>query len=165
MTNSNLSSTPPSANKIKAIAIAFLIISFVGFLDSAYLTIQHYRGEPLACAIFTGCETVASSKYAMVGPVPLALLGLLYYLTIFILSVAYFDTKREKIIVLASYLTIAGFLASIFFVYLQLFVINAICLYCIISAASSTLLFAFGAHTMFMFRNLISKHLLRPNKI
>jgi len=144
MMNLNLSSTTLSPNKAEVIAIAFLIVSFIGFLDSSYLTVQHYRGEPPSCAIFTGCETVASSKYAVVGPVPLALLGLLYYLAIFILTVAYFDTKKERLLLLAALLTIAGFLASLYFVYLQLFVIKAICLYCIISAASSTILFGFG---------------------
>ena len=142
--NLNLSSTTLSPNKAKVIATAFLIVSFIGFLDSSYLTVQHYRGEPPSCAIFTGCETVASSKYAVVGPIPLALLGLLYYLAIFILTVAYFDTKKERLLLLAALLTIAGFLASLYFVYLQLFVIKAICLYCIISAVSSTILFGFG---------------------
>ena len=142
--NLNLSSTTLSPNKAKVIAIAFLIVSFIGFLDSSYLTVQHYRGEPPSCAIFTGCETVAESKYAMVGPIPLALLGLLYYLAIFILTVAYFDTKKERLLILAALFTIAGFLASVYFVYLQLFVIKAICLYCIISAVSSTILFGFG---------------------
>ena len=144
MMNLNLLSATLSPNRAKIIAIVFLIISFIGFLDSSYLTVQHYRGEPPSCAIFTGCETVASSRYAMVGPIPLALLGLLYYLAIFILTVAYFDTKKERLLLLAALLTIAGFLASLYFVYLQLFVIKAICLYCIISAASSTTLFGFG---------------------
>ena len=153
MMNLNLSSTTLSPNKAKVIAIAFLIVSFIGFLDSSYLTVQHYRGEPPSCAIFTGCETVASSKYAVVGPIPLALLGLLYYLAIFILTVAYFDTKKERLLLLAALLTIAGFLASLYFVYLQLFVIKAICLYCMISAASSTALFTFGTFAMFRDRD------------
>src|SRR3989344_3838897 len=141
MMNLNLLSATLSPNRAKTIAIAFLIISF---LDASYLVVQHYRGEPPSCAIFTGCETVAESKYAMVGPIPLALLGLLYYLAIFILTVAYFDTKKERLLLLAALFTIAGFIASLYFVYLQLFVIKAICLYCIISAASSTILFGFG---------------------
>ena len=142
--NLNLLSATLSPNRAKIIAIAFLIISFIGFLDANYLVVQHYRGEPPSCAIFTGCETVAESKYAMVGPIPLALLGLLYYLAIFILTVAYFDTKKERLLLLAALFTIPGFLASVYFVYLQLFVIKAICLYCIISAVSSTILFGFG---------------------
>ncbi len=152
MTNLNLSSATPLRIKIKTIAVVFLIIGFIGFLDSTYLTVQHYRGESPKCAIFTGCATVASSKYATVGPIPLSLLGSLYYFAIFILSIAYFDTRKEKIIILISYLTIAGFIASIYFVYLQIFTIKALCLYCIISAASSTLLFAFGAYVIFKFR-------------
>lgn len=149
MTNLNPSSAKLSHGKIKTIAVIFLIIGFIGFLDSTYLTVQHYRGEPPKCAIFTGCETVATSKYATIGPIPLALLGSLYYLAIFILSVAYFDTKKEQLLVLISYLTIAGFLASLFFIYLQIFIIKALCLYCIISATSSIFLFATGAYTIF----------------
>jgi len=156
MMNLNLLSATLSPNRAKTIAIAFLIISFIGFLDASYLVVQHYRGEPPSCAIFTGCETVAESKYAMVGPIPLALLGLLYYLAIFILTVAYFDTKKERLLLLAVLLTATGFLASLYFVYLQLFVIKAICLYCMISAASSTALFAFGTSAMFRFPK--SKH-------
>ena len=153
MMNLNLLSETLSPNRARIIAIVFLIISFIGFLDSSYLTVQHYRGEPPSCAIFTGCETVAESKYAVAGPIPLALLGLLYYLAIFILTVAYFDTKKERLLLLAALLTIAGFLASLYFVYLQLFVIKAICLYCMISAASSTALFTFGAFAMFRDRD------------
>jgi uncharacterized membrane protein len=122
----------------------FVLVSFAGFLDASYLTAKHYLGTPIGCSIFEGCEKVTTSQYATIGAIPVALLGAIYYLALFALAVAYLDTKREKIMVFAAWLTPLGFLASLWFVYLQLFVIKAICLYCLISALTSTALFVLG---------------------
>lgn len=135
------------------LAIAFLVISFIGFLDATYLTVQHYRGLPPECSIIKGCEEVATSEYAVVLGVPVALLGVIYYLAILILSIIYLDSKKESIIKLAALLTIAGLGASIWFVYLQLFIIKAICIYCMFSAATSTTLFILGLFVLKLNKN------------
>ncbi len=122
----------------------FLAISLVGFTDATYLTIKHYQGAALECSIFEGCEKVTTSRYATVAGVPIALAGALYYLAIFLALIAYIDLKKEKILIYASRMTILGFLASVWFVYVQLFVIRAICPWCMVSAAASTALFILG---------------------
>ena len=61
-----------------------LILAFAGFVDATYLTISHFRGTALACTISNGCETVTTSAYATLFGLPVALLGLLFYLTTFI---------------------------------------------------------------------------------
>lgn len=139
----------PSSQKLfgripKWIIFAFILISFLGFLDASYLTAEHYLGAPLPCSILDGCEEVTTSKYSTIWNVPVALLGAIYYSLIFFLAIAYLDTRRDSIIRLAAYLTPLGFLASAWFVYLQLFVIKALCLYCIISAVTSIILFILG---------------------
>lgn len=129
----------------KLLVVVFLIASLLGFLDTTYLAVKHYTGSSLNCSVLFGdCEKVTTSKYSIVAEVPLALVGAIYYFTIFILSVAYLDTKRKKIIVIASYLTATGFLASVYFVFLQLFIIKAICPYCMASAVLATILFING---------------------
>ena len=129
----------------KLLVAIFLIASLLGFLDTTYLAVKHYAGTSLNCSVLFGdCEKVTTSKYSMVAGVPLALIGAIYYFTIFILSVAYLDTKHKKIIIIASYLTATGFLASVYFVFLQLFIIKAICPYCMVSAMLSTVLFING---------------------
>lgn len=128
----------------KWFALSFLVISLLGFLDATYLAIKHYLGTPINCSIFEGCEKVTTSQYAVIGGMPVALLGAIYYLAIFLLMVAYLDTKRETDLSFAARLTPVGFLASVWFIYLQLFVIKAICLYCVVSAAISTILFVLG---------------------
>lgn len=128
----------------KGLIIAFLLVSFLGFLDAGYLTVEHFRGVPPPCTILEGCEKVTTSEYSVIWGVPVALGGAIYYLAVFLLIILYFDRKNEIFLNLASYATIAGLLASAWFTYLQLFVIKAICLYCLFSALTSTTLFIFG---------------------
>lgn len=129
--------------KIKVIAIAFVALSAMGFLDATYLTAEHYKGSVPPCAI-AGCEIVLMSEQSAILGVPVALLGVIYYLAILILSVAFLESGKVSIIRLASFFTIIGLIASAYFVYLQFFVIGQICQYCLISAGTSTGLFGVG---------------------
>ena len=119
----------------------WLLLSLIGFTDASYLTVKHYRGEVPPCFLSSGCETVTTSKYSTVFTIPVALIGAIYYLAVFLLSVLYLDTKRTIFIKIIPPLTGGGFIASVIFIYLQLFVLHAICLYCVISAFTSTGLF------------------------
>jgi uncharacterized membrane protein len=122
----------------------FILVTLIGFADATYLTVKHYQGIAPPCSLLQGCEVVTTSTYATIGPIPLSLVGSLYYLFLFIASIAYFDTKREIVIRIAAYATTLGLLTSAVLVYLQLFVISAICLYCMGSAVTSTFLFILG---------------------
>ncbi len=144
MTNSAISSSGPSRPIPKWLVWGFLLFSFAGFLDAAYLTIKYYLGTPITCSIFEGCEKVTTSPYAALWDVPVALLGAAYYLLIFLLVIAFFDTKKAPILSFLARLTPIGFLASLWFLYLQIFVLGAICLYCLVSAFTSTMLFLLG---------------------
>lgn len=144
MTNLETSSNKPSALIPKLLIWGLILVSLAGFLDATYLTAKHYLGTPIPCSILDGCDEVTTSQYSVIAGIPVALLGSLYYLTIFILSVAYADTKKEWFAYVASHLTAVGFLASLWFVYLQFFVLHALCLYCLFSAVTSTILFILG---------------------
>lgn len=128
----------------KWVIFALLILSLIGFSDSSYLTFKHYQGEIPPCSILEGCEVVTTSEYSIVGGVPVALLGALFYLSVFLFTFLYFDSQNPKFLVLAALLTPFGFIASVLFVYIQLFVLGAICVYCMGSAVTSTLLFVGG---------------------
>ena len=148
MTNSETSSPRQSPLIHKPIpfwlVLAFVVFSFGGFLDATYLAAKYYLGEPVVCSLLNGCEKVTTSQYAAVFGIPVALLGTLYYLTIFILTIIYIDGRKEKIFRFAARLTPVGFFVSLILIYLQIFVIHALCLYCLISAATSTFLFIFA---------------------
>ncbi len=132
----------------KWIILTLIAVSFVGFLDATYLTANHYIDAPLPCSVLEGCEQVTNSEYSVVFGIPVALGGALYYLLILILSIAYFDTRRRGLLHAIIPFTALGFLASVWFVYLQLFVINAICLYCMLSALTSTILFMLSVYIL-----------------
>ncbi|HEX9758588.1 MAG TPA: vitamin K epoxide reductase family protein [Nitrospiria bacterium] len=122
----------------------FLLISFMGFGDSTYLAAKHYLGTPLNCSVFTGCEDVTSSPYATILGVPLGVYGGAYYLGIFLFVIGFIDTKNNIFLLAAVIMTPFGFAASVWFVYLQYFVLQAICPYCMVSAGASTLLLVLG---------------------
>lgn len=133
-------------NKIEKLNWAFMAISFSGFIDALYLSIQRFRGLPIICTILEGCNKVASSIYAEILNIPVAYIGTVYYFLIFFLAVWFLASKNRNMFLLMSGFTVIGFLASIWFVYLQIFVIKAICFYCMISALTSTLLFILGSY-------------------
>ncbi|MDP3964185.1 MAG: vitamin K epoxide reductase family protein [bacterium] len=134
----------PWDQRSKRLVIALLIIAILGFLDATYLTVQHYLGQAPACGALRGCETVTSSTYSVLFSVPIALFGALYYLAMIAGSIFTLDTKNVVLLRWLARLTAAGFLFSLWLVYIQLFVIEAVCIYCMASAGTSTLLFITG---------------------
>ncbi len=76
--------------------------------------------------------------------VPLSAWGVMFYLVIGFLALLYMDTKNLLVAKLIPISTTLGFLSSAYFIYVQKFKIGAFCIYCILSAIISTLLFALG---------------------
>lgn len=128
----------------KWLIYTFVIVAFAGFVDALYLTVSHFQSSPLNCSFLDGCNIVTSSEHAAWGPVPVAFVGAIYYLTAFFLSLTYITNKNERFLEIAMGLSGIGFFASFWFVILQVFIIEALCLYCMISALTSTSLFIFA---------------------
>ncbi len=146
MTNSNEQLTPPLpiSKKFSRLAIALLAVAPFGFADASYLTAEHILNRVPPCTIAHGCATVTTSPYSVFFGVPVALFGALYYLAVILGLVYYFQTKKHYILKYIAIFTTAGFVFSLWFVYLMLFVIHAICSWCMFSAFTSTLLFILG---------------------
>ncbi len=125
----------------KTIAILMLIVAVVGFADATYLTIEHFTGGVILCGLTSGCDIVTTSVYSKLFGVPIALLGVFYYFSVIFGLVAYLDSKDEKFFFWLAHYTGAGFGASLIFVVLQVFIIKSICLYCMLSAMSSTIIY------------------------
>lgn len=162
----------PNQKNNKFAYFTFLPVSFLGFIDASYLTIKHFVGTPLPCSVLRGCEEVTGSQYSIIGGIPVALLGAIYYLAIFVLIFSLLNKRlfslnaqngagvngsENKLLKIAAYLTVIGLLASLWFIYLQIFVIKAICLYCMFSAFTSITLFIFGIIVLKFNRKVISQ--------
>lgn len=127
------------------LTLATLVLSVLGLGVAGYLTYVHYNHNALVCTT-GGCETVQSSKYATLGPLPIAVLGVGMYLALGALAAARrfradwlaFDTAT----ILAWVAVAAGVAYAAYLTYLELFVINAICQWCVTSAIISVLILA-----------------------
>lgn len=142
---SNQSSTPLSPRRVllNRFLLAIAGFAFVGFADSAYLTADHYLALPLPCSITHGCETVLTSVYSMVGPIPLAALGVVFYLALLFFALYLYTSDRlarRHVLALLS-LTAIGFCLSVIFELMQVFLIRAICQYCALQALCATIAF------------------------
>lgn len=116
------------------------VVALVGVLDASYLTAEHLSGNSVRCMVVTGCDEVLQSSYATLpGGVPVAALGAVAYFTAFSLATlsafGYAGARR-----LLAPLAAVMFLATLWFLYLQAFVIRAFCVYCLLSAAVTTAL-------------------------
>lgn len=119
----------------------FLITAILGFIDATYLTTQHFLHRIPACSLLRGCEKVTTSSFSTIFGVPVALLGSLFYVSLIILFVLYTDSKKPFFLNLARIFTLAGFFFSLYLVFLQVFILKALCMYCLFSASTSTILF------------------------
>jgi uncharacterized membrane protein len=117
------------------------VIALVGFSDASYLTVEHFRNAIPPCSITGGCENVLTSPYAVILGIPVPVLGAIYYLAILIGLFTFFDSKKEVILRWTLRATVLGFLITMWFLYVQQFLIHAYCQYCLLSALTSTLLF------------------------
>jgi len=138
----------------RVLLVIVLLVTIIGILDSGYLSFAESTHTEVACSITGGCSDVLNSAYAKIFGLPLAYLGVLFYVGMFILSICALTNKYKLGLKLLTLGGLTGFLMSLYFVYIQLFEIYYICQYCMLSAISSTLIFIlttvvyFTSHTV-----------------
>lgn len=127
-----------------------LALAMIGIADTAYLSLHVFLQTAPNC-LLVGCEAVLASAYSKFFGVPLSYLGLVYYVYMLGLSIllAYDPFSRGLKLGALLYTTI-GALLSLSFIYIQGVLIGAYCQYCLISAATSFLLFGVA---LFHFRS------------
>ena len=119
---------------------AAALLALLGLADAIYLTVEHVTGQSVRCTIIAGCSEVLSSSYAVVGGIPLAMIGAAAYFSVFSLAIlAAFGYRIAG--TLLTLLIIGMFLVSLWLIYLQAFVIHAFCQFCLFSAAITSVLF------------------------
>jgi len=120
-------------------------LAVVGLLISSYLTWVHYAGVPPVCVEGSGaCESVQTSSYATIFGVPVPAIGLVGYSGLLLSAFL----RGEAGVYLGLLVALVGTLFSAYLTYLELFVIHAICEWCVASAAlmvGALICSAFGA--------------------
>jgi len=120
-----------------------LVFAFIGIADAFYDSYAVYAGQLLWCPPpIDGCNTVANSPYARIFGVPLGYFGLIIYLHMFALAaILAFDPFSRGLRAGALLYAALGVFSSICFMYIQITYIHAFCIYCLISAVLTLLLF------------------------
>ncbi len=136
------SNTAPAATGGRAFTILHTLVALfalVGLADATYLTVLHLAGETAACGSSFDCSAVLGSSYATVAGQPVASFGIIAYFTVFSTAtlVAFGYRKVRMLLVLT---VTCMFLATLWFLYLQAFVLHAFCPYCLFSAALTFLM-------------------------
>jgi len=125
----------------RLLLVVAALLSIAGVSVAAYLTVVHYAHQPIACSSIGDCELVNSSKYADLAGVPVALLGVLSYVAIFLFVAVALIRHFDELILAAWGVAFAGFAFSMYLTYVELRVLDAICVYCVASAAIMTATF------------------------
>jgi uncharacterized membrane protein len=119
------------------------ISSGIGSLDAIYLSWVKIAHSQVYCGTSGQCETVNNSPYSVIGGVPIAYLGLGAYLVVLLLL--YLENRggfwRENAPLMVFGISLVGVIFSVYLTYLEIWVIRAICPYCVLSAICMLILF------------------------
>ncbi len=113
---------------------ASFAMAIAGTAVASYLTIAHYTSPKILACASTGvvnCERVTTSAQSQVAGIPVALLGLLWFLVMTGLCSPWAWRSSAPWIRMARQVAVwTGMVFVLWLVYSELFTIRAICLWC-----------------------------------
>jgi uncharacterized membrane protein len=121
--------------------LVIAVMSALGIFVAGYLTWSHFSGEPVYCGGTNSCELVNSSRFAYLGPIPVALIGVTGYIIIFVLSLIAWKIEQPWPMLLIFGGALIGVLLQWYLFYIEAAVLRAFCYWCITSQALITLIF------------------------
>ncbi len=123
---------------------AIALLALVGLFVALYLWLHALGyGGALKCGVSGDCEVVQTSQWAVFLGMPVAFYGVVGYLTVLVVALAALRPaalRQRGWNTLLALLASAGFLFTLYLTYLELFVIHAICRWCVGSAVIITLI-------------------------
>jgi len=116
--------------------LVLALLDVVGLGIALYLSIVELGGGVPVCGPLVGCEEVARSEYSRIAGVPVAVFGVGLSLLLLSLALAWWRTDLYALLLAHYGLSLAGVLFETYFLYVQLFVIGAVCIWCTSYGAS-----------------------------
>ena len=140
-----MSTSPVRTKNDRIRFIAIVALSVFGFAVSIYLLGVHLGGVPAVCLGVGDCEAVNTSRYSELLGIPVALLGAGAYLALIATALldwrgVYADYARRAQFFIAA----LGVAFSAYLTYVELFILGAICPWCVFSAIAITLIAGFS---------------------
>ncbi len=112
-----------------------------GFVVASYLSVVELEGGVPACGALHGCETVATSPYSHIAGVPVAVYGVALSTVLFVAAIAWWRTGSRTLLAIHYGLSLFGTIWEGYFIYLQVTIIKAVCIYCVAYGVSLILRF------------------------
>jgi uncharacterized membrane protein len=131
----------------RRLRVAVALLAAMGAAIAAYLLYHRVAGGTIACAT-GGCGQVQDSEYAEIAGVPVALLGLLAYGALFATALSGHELARAA----GAAIALGGLAFSVYLVYVQIALIDAVCQWCI---ASDVVMGALAAATVLRLANIV----------
>jgi len=131
------------ARGLRAVLWASVVFSGLGIFVSGYLVTKRFTGGSLACTRWAQCDVVNNSVYSQIFGVPVSVIGLAGYLLLLALALAALLAQgriRFRLLLLGLLLSLGGVGFSIYLTYLEIYVIEALCAWCVASAVVIALL-------------------------
>ena len=130
--------------------LAMTALALTGLVIATYLAITKLTGGAPVCGPIHGCDTVAASSYSEVLGIPVAVYGVGFSLVLVGLALAWWRLADGRAVLGAYGLGLLGCLVVAGLTYLELFVIHAICVYCVAYAVTVVAGFIVAAATVRM---------------
>lgn len=133
-----------------------VVLDLIGLAIASYLSVVELGGGVPYCGPLHGCETVAASQYAWIGPLPVAVYGVALSLILLTLALAWVRTDNPALLDVHYGLSLVGVIFEVYFLALQVFVIHAVCIWCTLYGLSLILRF-FVAMVIWLRRGRLSE--------
>ena len=111
-------------------------LAIAGLAIGSYLLAVRILGEAPACGPVKGCDTVAASEFATLFGLPVALYGVGFSVVLAGGCMTWWRRGERRALYSAYGLGLAGIIAVAYLTYLELFVIEAICVWCVTYAVT-----------------------------
>jgi uncharacterized membrane protein/thiol-disulfide isomerase/thioredoxin len=119
------------------------ILAILGLVVAGYMAYIEITHVDAVCGPIGECNVVQTSQYATIAGIPVAVLGLINYLAVLVLWAVQRSGAgkwaRPAALALLG-LALFGVLFSIYLTLLEIFVIHAVCMWCVTSALITTLI-------------------------
>lgn len=126
-------------------ALILAVLDTVGLIVASYLSVVELSGGVPTCGIIGGCEEVAKSQYNNFAGIPVALFGVFLSVTLLALALAWWRTNIYGLLLAHYALSLVGVMFDGYFLFLQVFVIKAVCIWCVTYEVSLLLRFLIAA--------------------
>tara|TARA_Y100001970_G_scaffold292717_1_gene435432 strand:+ start:3787 stop:4245 length:459 start_codon:yes stop_codon:yes gene_type:complete len=143
----------------KLVYVRYLIL-ILGILITSYLIyVNNFSDIDLSCGRIGDCNKVQNSSYGFLLGIPVTFFGLAYFCFLVGLYSNYFLRKKfvsfHFMELVGFSVSLSAFIFSMYLTYIELFVINEICLWCITIATFSTFIFIINLYSLISIKNYV----------